>query len=60
MKKDQEEIKVTASVSLECWTELKVLAVRKRVALQDIVREVLEKSMSKKVKSATTSSEETV
>lgn len=59
MKKDQEEIKVTASVSLECWTELKVLAVRKRVALQDIVREVLERSMSKKIKEHTNTSEET-
>lgn len=59
MKKDQEETKVTASVSLECWTELKVLAVRKRVALQDIVREVLERSMSKKIKEHTNTSEET-
>ena len=46
----KEEKKVTTSVSLECWTELKVLAVRKRVSLQEVVKDILERSMSKKIK----------
>ena len=54
LNKDQdmskEEKKVTTSVSLECWTELKVLAVRKRVSLQEVVKDILERSMSKKIK----------
>lgn len=55
---NKEEKKVTTSVSLECWTELKVLAVRKRVSLQDIVKDILEKSMQKKIKATDSSNEE--
>lgn len=47
----KEEKKITASVSHECWKALKVLAVQKEVSLQVVVKEVLERSMSKRVKS---------
>lgn len=52
------EKKVTASVSLECWKALKVLAVQKEVSLQEVVREVLEKSMSKKIREVKEGNEE--
>lgn len=52
------EKKVTASVSLECWKALKVLAVQKEVSLQVVVQEVLEKSMQKKIKVNEVSSDE--
>lgn len=53
----KEEKKITASVSLLCWTELKVLAVRKQTSLQEVVKDVLEKSMQKRVKVVDDSSE---
>lgn len=56
MSKDDK--KVTTSISLECWTELKVLAVRKRVSLQEVVKDILEKSMSKRIKVIDNNSEE--
>lgn len=56
MSKDEK--KVTTSVSLECWKELKVLAVRKQVSLQQVVQDILEKSMQKKIKATTTNHEE--
>jgi len=46
----KEDKKVTASVSHECWKALKVLAVQKEVSLQLVVQDILEKSMSKKIK----------
>lgn len=46
----RDDKKITASVSHECWKALKVLAVQKEVSLQLVVKEVLEKSMSKKIK----------
>jgi predicted HicB family RNase H-like nuclease len=42
--------KVTAEISKDCWKALKVLAVQKEVSLAEVVKEVLEKSMSKKLK----------
>lgn len=46
----REDKKITASISHECWKALKVLAVQKEVSLQVVVREVLEKSMNKKIR----------
>jgi predicted DNA-binding ribbon-helix-helix protein len=54
----KEDKKVTTSVSLECWTELKVLAVRKRVSLQEVVKDILERSMQKKIKASDNNTEE--
>lgn len=42
--------KVTAEVNKETWKALKVLAVQKEVSLQQVVQDILEKSMSKKSK----------
>ena len=47
-KMSNENKKVTAEVSHECWKGLKLLAVQKEVSLQRIVQEVLERCMSKK------------
>jgi 4-hydroxy-L-threonine phosphate dehydrogenase PdxA len=58
MDMSKEDKKVTTSVSLECWTELKVLAVRKRVSLQDVVKDILERSMQKKIKATDNITEE--
>ena len=55
---NKEERKVTASVSHECWKALKILAVQKEVSLQVVVRDVLEKSMQKKIKAIDSSNEE--
>jgi len=54
MKDDK---KITASVSHECWKALKILAVQKEVSLQLVVKDVLEKSMSKKIKDTNNSEE---
>lgn len=46
----KEEIlkKVNAEVTVECWKSLKKLAIDKDISLQDLVKEILERSMSKK------------
>lgn len=54
----KEEKKITASVSLACWTELKVCAVRKQVSLNEVVKDILEKSIQKKIKATDSSNEE--
>lgn len=48
----KETKKVTASVSEECHVELKVLALRRKMHLEAIVAEVLEKAMKKHIKNA--------
>lgn len=40
--------KITAEVSHECWKSLKLLAVQKEVSLQQIIKQVLEKCMSRR------------
>lgn len=54
----KEEKKITASVSLECWKALKILAVQKEISLQLAVQEVLEKSMQKMIKAINNNTEE--
>lgn len=46
----KEDKKVTASINFECWKQLKILAVQKEVNLQAVVKEILERSMLKKIK----------
>ena len=43
-------VKVTTEVTEDCWIELKVLAVRRKVSLQVAVSEILERAMSKRLK----------
>ena len=40
---------INIEVSHECWKKLKMLSIDKESTLQDVVREILEKSASKKV-----------
>ena len=53
----KEDKKVTASVSHECWKALKILAVQKEVSLQLVVQDILERSMSKKIKDSNSNEE---
>jgi predicted HicB family RNase H-like nuclease len=50
MSTKEEHKKVTAEVSKECWKALKVLAVQKEISLQQVVQDILEKNMQRKVK----------
>jgi hypothetical protein len=40
---------INIEVSKECWTKLKIVAVSRDVNLHEVVREILERSVSKKV-----------
>lgn len=44
--KDTKNINI--EISIECWKKLKKLSIDKDVSLQEIVRDVLEKTMNKK------------
>ena len=49
-KMSKEELKkVSAEVSNECLKKLKITAIQKEITLGEYIREVLEKSVSKKV-----------
>ena len=50
-KKD-ESIRNISNIKLsnECYIELKVISVRKQITLQEVVEDILEKSLSKKMK----------
>ena len=47
MRKDIKNINI--EISKEVWTKLKLISVSKDMTLQDVVREILDKSVSKKV-----------
>lgn len=47
---DATEVKITTQVSEECWIELKVYAVRRKVSLAMAAQEILERSVSKRLK----------
>lgn len=46
MAKDTKNINI--EVSYECWKKLKMLSIHKDSTLQEVVRDILEKSMAKK------------
>lgn len=46
MAKDTKNINI--EISMECWRKLKIISISKDMTLQDVVREVLEKHVSKK------------
>lgn len=41
--------KVSVEVSNECWKKLKITSIQKEITLAACVRDILEKSVSKKV-----------
>jgi len=41
--------KISAEVSKECWKKLKIISVQKEISLAECIKEILEKSVSKKV-----------
>lgn len=44
----KENIKsIPAEVSKECWKKLKIMAIQKDISLGQLVKDILEKSMSK-------------
>ena len=49
---------VLSEVSIECWQELKIVAIRKNVTLPIVIREILERAMSKKIISSKENKEE--
>jgi len=44
-----EDYRIQATVTKECWKQLKILAVQREITLQQAVKDVLERSMSKKI-----------
>lgn len=40
--------KINVEVTNECWKKLKILSIQKEVSLPQLVKEVLEKAVSKK------------
>ena len=46
MGKDTKNINI--EVSIDCWKKLKIMSISKDMTLQDVVRELLDKSISKK------------
>lgn len=47
MAKDTKNINI--EINMECWRKLKLVSVSRDMTLQDVVSEILEKSVSKKV-----------
>lgn len=45
-----DDMRLQTTVTKECWKQLKILAVQRDITLQQAVKEVLEKAMSRKVK----------
>ena len=47
----REEIlkKISVEVSNDCWKKIKIISIQKEQTLQESVRDILEKSVSKKV-----------
>jgi len=51
MKKDEGMRNISnMKVSDECFIELKVISIRKKISIQQIAQDILERAMSKKVK----------
>jgi hypothetical protein len=46
MAKDTKNINI--EVSIECWKKLKIISISKDVTLQEVVKDILERSVSKK------------
>jgi len=46
MAKDTKNINI--EVGYECWKKLKIISINKDITLQDVVREILERAVSKK------------
>lgn len=45
----KEDLKsVPAEVSKECWKKLKIVAIQKDISLSQLIKEILERSMSSK------------
>jgi len=45
----KEEVKsIPAEVSKECWKKLKIVAIQKDISLGQLVKDILERSMSSK------------
>lgn len=45
----KQEVKpIQSEVSVECWKKLKIVAIQKDLSLGQLVKEILEKSMSSK------------
>ncbi len=42
--------RVTATISEDTWKSLKIIALQKSLSLQDVIKDVLERSMSKHMK----------
>lgn len=40
---------INIEISCECWKKLKIISINKDMTLQDVVKEILERSVSKKV-----------
>jgi len=47
--KEEELKKLTVEISNECWKKIKILSIQKEISLSEQVRDILEKSVSKKV-----------
>lgn len=45
MAKDTKNINI--EISMECWKRLKISSISKDMTLQDVVREILEKAVSR-------------
>lgn len=40
--------KVSVEVSNECWKKLKIISIQKEITLQELVKDILDRSVSKK------------
>jgi len=49
MAKEKDTKNINIEVGIECWRKLKMLSISKDTTLQEVVRELLEKTLSKKV-----------
>jgi len=50
--KPDKNVRIITEVSEECRVELKILALRKRTTLPILVKDILERAMSKKINSS--------
>jgi hypothetical protein len=55
MVKDTKNINI--EVSKECWKVIKKISIDKEITLQEVVRDILERSMQKKIKAIDSSEE---
>jgi len=45
MRKDNKNINI--EINMECWKKLKIISISKDMTLQDVVRDILDKSVSR-------------